>query len=168
VLTGFNPLELTFIVGKHVAMYRPEHYIRALFPTVTELTVLFFAAIKLVAPEQPVPPELANQIKATSERSRVRATDPRRGSEARREEVRRRRCEGEHQALGAGRRADLQPGGLLGVGDLDVAKKIIAAEPQLPGDLTPQEKLRELLVFSVSDRYFKLRAQLGTNIVVQE
>ena len=55
VLTGFSPQDLLFIVGKHLAMYRGEHYIKTLFPTVTELTVLLFAGIKLVAPETPVP-----------------------------------------------------------------------------------------------------------------
>jgi hypothetical protein len=57
--------------------------------------------------------------------------------------------------------------GLLLSGDLEIAKKIIAAEQQLPGDLTPQEKLKELLVFAVSDAYFRLRAQLGIAIAVE-
>ena len=39
-------------------MYRGEHYIKTLFPTVTELTVLLFAGIKLVAPETPVPADI--------------------------------------------------------------------------------------------------------------
>jgi len=49
VLTGFTPQDLTFIVGKHLAMYRGEHYIKTLFPTVTELTVLLFARSGLYA-----------------------------------------------------------------------------------------------------------------------
>ena len=51
--------------------------------------------------------------------------------------------------------------GFLLCADLDIAKKIIAAEPQLPVDLTPQEKLKELIVFSVSEQYFTLRKALG-------
>ena len=51
--------------------------------------------------------------------------------------------------------------GLLLCADLEIAKKIIAAEPQLPGDLPPQEKLKELIVFSVSEQYFTLRKALG-------
>ena len=54
--------------------------------------------------------------------------------------------------------------GLLLCGDLDIAKKIIAAEPQQPGDLTPQEKLKELILFTISDQYFALRAALGIAI----
>jgi hypothetical protein len=51
--------------------------------------------------------------------------------------------------------------GLLLCADLEIAKKIIAAEPQLPGDLAPPEKMKELLVFSVSEQYFALRKTLG-------
>src|SRR5207245_5519 len=64
--------------------------------------------------------------------------------------------------------------GLLLCADLEIAKKIIAAEPQLPGDLTPQDKLKELIVFSVSEQYFALRAALvvgppaAADVVVQD
>ena len=34
-------------------------------------------------------------------------------------------------------------------------------EPQLPGDLSPQEKITELIVFSISNEYFQLRKALG-------
>jgi hypothetical protein len=51
--------------------------------------------------------------------------------------------------------------GLLLCADLDIAKKIISAEQQLPGDLPPQEKMKELLVFSVSEQYLALRKTLG-------
>jgi len=44
---------------------------------------------------------------------------------------------------------------------MEIAKKIITAEPQLPGDLSPPEKMKELLVFSVSEQYFSLRKTLG-------
>ena len=70
VLTGFSPQELTFICGKHLAMYRGEHYIKTLFPTVTELTVLLFAGIKLVAPEAPVPQDIEKQITLTGQQLR--------------------------------------------------------------------------------------------------
>ena len=54
--------------------------------------------------------------------------------------------------------------GLLLCGDLEIAKKIIAAEPQVPGDLPPQDKLKELVLFSISPNYFALRKALGITI----
>ena len=166
VLQGFSAQELLFIVGKHAAFYRGEHLIRAHFPTVTELTVLFFAGVKLVAPDQPVPPDLLNQVIATAQ-SLGRFMQPI-------------HVEGLKMAVRKfiqddNARANIKRwsqtveltstrAGFVLSGDLDVAKKIIAAEPQLPGDLTPQEKLKELLVFSVSDSYFRLRKVLGLDI----
>jgi hypothetical protein len=167
VLSGFTPQDLTFIVGKHCAMYRPEHYIKTLFPTVTELTVLFFAGVRLVAPDQPVPPELTNPVAAATQSLG-------------------RFMQAVHlEGLKLAVKKFLQEGGTANIkrwaqtveltsaraafilsGDLDAAKKILAAEQQLPGDLTPQEKLKELLAFAVSDPYFQLRTALGLDIKI--
>ena len=51
-------------------------------------------------------------------------------------------------------------------GDLEIAKKIIASEQQLPGDLSPADKMKELLLFSVSEQYSALRSALGITIGV--
>ncbi len=34
----------------------------------------------------------------------------------------------------------------------------------MPGDLTPNEKMKELIVFSVSEQYFALRKALGIGV----
>jgi golgin subfamily B member 1 len=57
---------------------------------------------------------------------------------------------------------------LLVCGDLDIAKRILAAESALPGDLSPADKMKELLLFSVSDDYSVLRQALGITIAVEE
>ncbi len=162
VLTGFTPQELTFIVGKHLAMYRGEHYIKTLFPTVTELTVLLFAGIKLVAPEQPVPPDIEKQILGTAQTLK--------------QFIQPMQLEGLRivvkKFLAEGAKANIKRwaqtveltsarAGLLLCGDLEIAKKIIAAEPQQPGDLPPQDKLKDLITFTVSEQYSALRSALG-------
>ena len=165
VLTGFSPQELTFIVGKHLAMYRGEHYIKTLFPTVTELTVLLFAGIKIVAPDTPVPADIDKQIMATAQTLRGFMQPVQ--LEGLRMVVK--------KFLAEGAKANIKRwvqcveitaarSGLLLCGDLEIAKKIIAAEPQQPGDLPPQEKLKELILFSISDQYFALRQALGIAI----
>lgn len=167
VLTGFSTQDLLFIVGKHLAMYRGEHYIKTLFPTVTELTVLLFAGIKLVAPETPSPPDIDKQIIATAQT--LRGFIQPMQLEGLRMVVK--------KFLAEGAKANIKRWvqtvevtsartGLLLCGDMEIAKKIIAAEPQQPGDLTAQEKLKELLLFSVSPQYTALRAALGLQIAV--
>lgn len=165
VLTGYKPEELTFIVGKHLSYYRGEHYIKNLFPTLTELKVVFYSAIKIIQPEFAVPAEMAQAVTATAtefakymqpvERDSLRLVV--------------------QKFIEDGAKADLKRwmqavdvtsarAGLLLCADLEIAKKIIAAEPQLPGDLSPPEKLKELMVFSVSEQYLALRKALGIAI----
>jgi hypothetical protein len=167
VLTGFSPQELTFIVGKHLALYRGEHYIKTLFPTVTELTVLLFSAIKIVAQEVPCPPDIEKQVIATAQTLRGFMQPVQ--LEGLRMVVKKFIAEGAKANIKRWVQCvDLTCArtGLVLCGDLEIAKKIIAAEPQQPGDLPPQDKLKELIVFSISDHYFAVRQALGITIGV--
>ena len=162
VLTGFQPQELTFIVGKHLSYYRGEHYIKNLFPTLNELKVLLFAAVKVIVADFQVPAEMAQAVNQTAAEL-VKYMQP-----VQRDGLR----IVVQRFMEDGARADLKKWmqmvevtacrtGLLLCADMEIAKKIIGAEPQLPGDLTPAEKMKELLVFSVSEQYFSLRKALG-------
>ncbi len=162
VLTGFTPQELTFIVGKHLSAYRGEHYIKNLFPTLNELKVILFAGVKIVMNDFAVPGEMAQAVNATA-MELVKHMQP-----VHRESLRL----VVQKWIEDGAKADLKRwmqateitatrAGLLLCADLEIARKIIAAEPQLPGDLPPAEKTKELLVFSVSEQYFSLRKALG-------
>ena len=165
VLSGFQPHELTFICGKHLSLYRPEHYLKALFPTQAELTIMLFAGIMLVAPQQPLPPDVEQPVRATAQEL---------GRHMQPVEL-----EGLKQAvkafLAAGAKVNIKQwshavehtacrAGLILCCDLNVAKKIIGAEQQAPGDLTPQEKLKELLVFATSVEYSALRKAMGVAV----
>jgi golgin subfamily B member 1 len=165
VLTGYTPQELTFIVGKHLSYYRGEHYIKNLFPTLGELKVVFYSAIKIIQPEFNVPAEMAQAVNMTAsefvkymqpvERDSLRLVVQKFIEDGAKADLKR-----WMQAVDvSGARA-----GLLLCADLEIAKKIIAAEAQLPGDLSPPDKLKELIVFSVSEQYLALRKALGIAI----
>ena len=162
VLTGFKPEELTFICGKHLSHYRGEHYIRTLFPTVSELTIMLFAGVMIGAPNTPMPPEMAQQIRATAHEL-AKHMQPLQ-LESLRNMVKKWIDEGAKANLKRWNQAvELTAcrAGLVVSGDLDIAKKILGAEPQLPGDLSPAEKMKELLLFSVSEHYSAIRKALG-------
>jgi tetratricopeptide (TPR) repeat protein len=162
VLTGFTPQELTFIVGKHLSGYRGEHYIKNIFPTLGELKIVLFSAIKLIMADFQVPPEMGQAVNQTAqqiarfiqpvERDSLRLVVQKFVEEGAKADLKRWMQATEITAARAG---------LLLCADLEIAKKIIGAEPQLPGDLPPAEKMKELLVFSVSDQYLALRRTLG-------
>ena len=162
VLTGFTPQELMFIVAKHLSGYRGEHYMKNLFPTLNELKVILFAGVKIVMPEFSVPGEMAQAVNATA-MELLKHIQP----------VQRESLKIVVQKwMEDGAKADLKRwiqaieitacrAGLLLCADLEIAKKIIAAEAQLPGDLPPADKVKELLVFSVSEQYFAVRKTMG-------
>jgi hypothetical protein len=54
--------------------------------------------------------------------------------------------------------------GFLMCGDLEVAARLIQAEPITVGSVEPKDKIRDLIQWSVSDEYFKLREHLGLTI----
>jgi tetratricopeptide (TPR) repeat protein len=162
VLTGFQPQELTFMCGKHLAYYRGEHFIRTLFPTQAELTIMLFAGVMIAAPNTPMPQDMAAQIRATAQEL-AKYMEPVQ-VEGLRMVVKRFIDEGAIANIKKWNQAvELTAcrAGLIVSGDLEIAKKIIGAEQQLPGDLTPAEKMKELLLYFVSEEFSQVRKALG-------
>jgi tetratricopeptide (TPR) repeat protein len=162
LLSGLRPEELAFVAAKHMAYYRNEHYVRVLFPTVQELTAILLAAIKLVKADQDVPPEA---LQTAQQLAPLVNSDPV-ASEGLRKVVRVFFEQGgasnikkwyQSVELTAAR------AGFLVCGDHEVARKMIHMEPGLPGDLSPNEKLKDVVLFSISENYFTLREALGIN-----
>jgi tetratricopeptide (TPR) repeat protein len=165
VLSGASPAEIAFLAGRHMAMHRGEHVIRTLFPTYLELKVLFFAALAMVRPDLEVDASIAQAVKATS-------ADLDRLIETREKENLRVVVQ---RFVESGQQADLKRwvqaveftscrAGFLLCGDLETSRRMILAEPTVAGDPSPQDKLREVMIFAVSDAYFGLRKALGVSV----
>ena len=54
--------------------------------------------------------------------------------------------------------------GLLLSGSVGVAHKAMLLETHIATDLTPKERVKELLAFAVSETYFQLRSAVGVAI----
>ena len=101
MLQGRSEKELAFPIADFMTKLRPEHYLQAApSPTNTELGIAFLAAIKLVQPNFPVPPNQAatvEQYLASHAHHRAaarrRAAGPR-GARLHPEEGRHRSCSG--------------------------------------------------------------------------
>ncbi len=166
LLSGLRPEELAFVAAKHMSYYRNEHYIRVLLPTTQELTVMLLAAIKLVKSDQDVPAEAAQAAQTLAP---LLATDPI-AVEGLRKVVK--------YFLEQGGSSNIKKwyqsveltaarAGFLMCGDLEITRKMLGMEPGLPGDLSPAEKLKDMILFSMSENYFALREVLGINFQVQ-
>jgi len=163
LLSGQNPLDVIFVVAKHLTYYRGEHYIRTMFQTKDELKLILAAAMQIAGVEitDPHVVEWAKQIRGQMQPADVELLNS----------ITKRFVE-------SGARTDIKRwmqcveltacrAGFLLCNDLEIAARMIQAEPPVGAvDLTPKEKVEELVLFSVSEAYFRLREALGIQIQV--
>ncbi len=163
LLMGVNPQDLIFVIAKHLSYYRGEHYVRRVLPTAAELKLVLLAALRLmgVGPEDAAVDEAAKQLGSKMQPVHM---------EALKAVVR--------KFVEAGAKVDIKEwiqavelsacrAGFLVANDLDIAARMIAAEPsEGPGDMSVKEKVREMILFSVSEQYFRLRESLGIQLQI--
>ncbi len=157
VLSGKTQLEQAFLVGRHLTWYRQEMYLKTLFSSVPDLEDLFLAALTIGNPGLPIAEDMkrrvtpiANAIQPMLEAQHV---DALRGCFLRFVE------EGGRtnlQRWSAATDKTAARAGLVLCGDLGTALTLLEAEEGPQGELG-----KDLLWFSASDRYGKLRRQLG-------
>jgi hypothetical protein len=159
-LSGRAQLELAFLAGRHLTMYRAEHYVRALFPAVPDLEDLFLAALTLGNPALPLAADvkqravpiaaaLAPLLQAT-QMDALRAHLLRFVEEGGRTNLQRWGVAVDKTACRAG---------LLLCGDLVTAADVLKAEEGPNGEL-----LRDLIAFATSAAHANLRGQLGITL----
>jgi hypothetical protein len=160
MMSGRNQKELAFMVARTMALLRPEFYLASAFVDTAWLKVFFRAALaitqgsivgednieavqQMVGFMQRLPEPVKVQI--------VRAVQALLES-------------GENPDLSAWlRNADHTASrvGLLMSGDLRQAISNLKNEAQPLGKADVKEKVRQLIVFAISDEYFALREELG-------
>jgi len=164
LLQGRAEKELAYVIGKKLALMRPDHFVRwpTVVPTVAELKVVFLAALRLVQPKfevkadiaQPVaqylhvlpklvPPQMLEQLTAVVNRFIAN--------------------KGEADISRWSNAVDMTAtrSGFLICNDLDVAARVVQTEPVSIGVAEPKDKLRDLILWSISEEYFTLREHLG-------
>lgn len=162
LLSGLQPQELMFLVGHHLSDYRGEHYIRTLLESNTQLKQLLLTGLRLgnVVPSDPALDQLAEKIGARMVPAQLDAL----------------RSIGK-RFVDAGAVTDVKKwlgavelgacrAGFIACGDLDIAKRAIASKQALAVDLPPQDKIKDLIVYSVSEDYFTVREALGITIKI--
>lgn len=164
LLQGRPEKELAYVIGKKLTFMRPDHFVRwpNVVPTVAELKVVFLAALKLVTPNLPVKADLAQPVGQYYDA--LRKLVPPQMMEQLGVVVQR--------FLATKAEADLHKwsnavdltgtrAGLLICNDLEVAARLAQSEPVSVGVVEPKEKIKDLILWSISDEYFTLREHLG-------
>lgn len=157
-LSGRSAAELAFIAGKHLAQHRAQEFMRALIPSIPDLEDIFLAALSIGNPSIPMN-DRAKQIvvpiaKAIEPILEPNAVDALRGHFLRFVEEGG-RTNLQRWANGVDRTA--QRAGLLLANDLKAAEHVFDLEDKSK----TQERMDDLLAFMSSDRYAKLRKQIG-------
>jgi tetratricopeptide (TPR) repeat protein len=163
LLSGYRPVDLAFVCGRHLTYYRGEHFIRTMYSSHTELRTLLLAAMRVVGMGggDASVESTAKQLAKHMDQAHL---------DVLKQVVR--------KFVDAGGQADIKRwmqatevtalrAGLLLCDDVETAVRMtqqIASEST--ADLAPRDKVREIVVYSISESYFRLREQLGIQIKV--
>ncbi len=164
MMQGKGDRELAFLVGKQLCWMRPEHYIGSVgFPT-ENLKLLFMATMHITDPSLGIGQQLGEQgAKVIQELQNI---PPQMLTQVRKYMK---------QYLAQGKNPNLSAWlthventcirmGLVMCGDLHEAASCIKNDTNPIGKATVKEKIREMVLFSISDEYFEIRQRLGLAI----
>jgi tetratricopeptide (TPR) repeat protein len=153
--------QLTFALGKHLSYLRPEHFLSALLPPLVE--TIFYAGVRACFPTQKLPDHV-DKKESDELAKRIEKALPPAGLAQLRSFLQQfyqvtRKFDPDAWLASIERSAE-RVGFILG-NDLPSAERILQQEPVAISKRTRAEKIRDLLLFSVSEEYFTLRKALG-------
>ena len=159
-----TPQAMAFVAGRHLTYFRPGYYVRHLVPTGTGLKAWLFAAIKLCVPQFPVAPDLQGQV-----------NDAMTAMQADFQGMQREKLASlVSKLLQTGGALDLKKwvaaidltvdrAGFMLAHDLAVSTEVMRATED--GASVPvKERMKEIVLFSVSEEYFAIREKLQIRI----
>jgi golgin subfamily B member 1 len=153
--------ELHYWFTKALALLRPEYFLAFATPSPTVLRAVVLACLKIAKPDTRLSGDvgevlrLAEALKAALPPARFDALAERAN------ELRALAGEGKTEEWMRGLELTTTRAGLVLCDDLETAARLIAVEPS---GIDARERVRELMVFAVSESYFKLRELLGLKL----
>ncbi len=166
-LQGKSERELAFMLTRTLAYTRPEYYLRMLLSTNTELKVVVLSALAMTQPGFAIPahmvetvqkyqPDMRKQIKAqyigqlaAAAQSYLQAAPD---------------ADPDLAKWGNAVDAASRRAGFVVCGDLDTTARTLAVEPVVVGATPIKDKIKDVVLFSISEDYFAIRTQMGLTI----
>lgn len=166
LLQGRSEKELAFEIAKELTNLRPEHFLRRVFTGASELRAIFFAVLKLCNPKFPVPPADASVVDQTARQisERIHAGQMEQLVGIVNTFIQRSSGEIDLNRWLIGVELTCNRVGFILCNDLEVAAKRISTEPASIGGLSAKDRIKELMLYSVSEEYFRVRRELGLTI----
>ena len=166
LLQGKSEREIAFLSARRLTFMRPEYYLKMLLPTNTELKVVVLAAIVDGAAAVPGAARHGAAGPAVPA-ARCRSACRRRcSSSSARSSQRFIQAAPEINLAKWGHAVDAvsHRAGFVVCGDLEVAARMVSAEPVVVGGPQVKDKIKELVLYSISEEFFTVRAQMGLTI----
>ena len=165
LLQGKTEREIAFLCARRLTFMRPEYYLKLLLPTNTELKVAFLSAIALVNPRFPIPPEMVQTVQMYLGEMQKRVPPHMLEQLARVVKLFMEAAPAVDLAKwGFSVDATSHRAGFVLAGDLEVAARMVSAEPVVMGGPQVKDKIKELVLYSISEEYFAVRQALGLTI----
>ncbi|HEY0483245.1 MAG TPA: tetratricopeptide repeat protein, partial [Kofleriaceae bacterium] len=165
LLQGKSEREIAFLSARRLSFMRPEYYLKMLLPTNTELKVVVLSAIVMVQPRFPVPPDMVQLVQQylpeMQKRMPPQLLEQLGGVVARFVQA---APEINLAKWGYAVEATSHRAGFVVCGDLEVAARMVSAEPVVMGGPQVKDKIKELVLYSISEEFFTVRAQMGLTI----
>jgi hypothetical protein len=165
LLQGRPEKEIAFAAAKKLCFMRPEHYLKMALPTNTELKTALMSALVLVRSDFPVPPDMRQNVAVYLPEMQKRI--PPQMAEQLHAVVGRflqAAPEVNMAQWGHAVEATSHRVGFVICGDLETAARMVSAEPTVVGGPQAKDKIKELVLYSVSEDYFAVRHHLGLTI----
>jgi len=165
LLQGKSEREVVYLLTKRLAYMRSEYFLRLLLPTNTELKVVLLSAMVMLQPSFAVPPNLVAPIQQylpeMKKRMQPHALEQL-GAVV--QHLVQTASEIDLAKWGHAVDATAQRAGFVMCGDLDIAARAVASEPVVVDGPTSKDKVKQLVLFSISEDYFAIRKQMELTI----
>ncbi|TMQ11339.1 MAG: tetratricopeptide repeat protein, partial [Deltaproteobacteria bacterium] len=165
LMQGKSEREIAFLSARRLTFMRPEYYLKMLLPTNTELKVVVLSAIVMVQPRFPVPPDMVQLVQQylpeMQKRMPPQLLEQLGGVVARFIQA---ASEINLAKWGHAVEATSHRAGFVVCGDLEVAARMVSAEPVVMGGPQVKDKIKELVLYSISEDFFTVRTQMGLTI----
>jgi tetratricopeptide (TPR) repeat protein len=165
LLQGKSEREIAFLSARRLTFMRPEYYLKMLLPTNTELKVVVLSALVMVQPRFPVPPDMVQLVQQYLPEMQKRMP-PQVLEQLGAVVSRFIQASPEINLAKWGHAVDATShrAGFVVCGDLEVAARMVSAEPVTVGGPQVKDKIKELVLYSISEEFFTVRAQMGLTI----
>lgn len=162
LVEGGDPQRAAFEAGRALTFFRPGHYLRQLVPTGSGLRAWLLAAIKTVVPAFPVPGDLSQPIAEALEALKQHLDAPDRerlGSQV--GKLVQSATEIDLKRWVSGIDCTSDRAGFVLANDLEIVTGLLRKVEDTSSGTPQKDRLRELILFAVSEQYFAVRQRLG-------